>query len=78
MLGSTADLSEDGMFIMTPVPLEAGVSILLHLELVGTTVPMQGLVMWNRVRREPGRPVGMGIRIVNAPQIYVNFVKTLR
>jgi len=78
MLGSTADLSEDGMFIMTPVPLEAGVSILLHLELVGTTVPMQGLVMWNRVRREPGRPVGMGIRIVYAPQVYVNFVKTLR
>lgn len=78
MLGSTADLSEEGMFIMTPVPLEAGTSVLLHLDLVGTTVPLQGLVMWNRVRREPGRPVGMGVRIVNPPQVYVNFVKTLR
>jgi Tfp pilus assembly protein PilZ len=78
MLGSTADLSEEGMFVMTPVPLEAGTSVLLHLELVGTTVPLQGLVMWNRVRREPGRPVGMGVRIINAPQVYLNFVKTLR
>jgi hypothetical protein len=77
-LGSTADLSEEGMFIMTSVPLEAGVSVLLHLDLVGTTVPLQGLVMWSRTRREPGRPVGMGIRIVNPPQVYVNFVKTLR
>jgi hypothetical protein len=76
-LGSTADLSEEGMFIMTSVPLEAGTSVLLHLEIVGTTVPMQGLVMWSRVRREPGRPVGMGIRIVHPPQVYVNFVKTL-
>jgi hypothetical protein len=78
MLGSTSDLSEEGMFIMTPVPLEPGTPILLHLDLVGTTVPMKALVMWNRIRREPGRPVGMGVRIDNPPQAFVNFVKTLR
>jgi hypothetical protein len=66
------------MFIMTPVPLEPGTPILLHLDLVGTTVPMKALVMWNRIRREPGRPVGMGVRIDNPPQAFVNFVKTLR
>jgi hypothetical protein len=77
MLGSTADLSEEGMFISTPVPLDPGVSIVVHLELEGNTVPLRGLVMWNRVRREPGRPVGMGLRLVNPPPVYLRYVRTL-
>jgi hypothetical protein len=78
MLGSTADVSEEGMFVVTPVPLETGVSVLLHLELEGTTVPLRGLVMWNRVRREPGRPVGMGIRLVSPPAVYIRYVQALK
>jgi len=76
--GMTLNLSDDGMFVGVEKPEECGRSLLIHLELDGHTVPMRGLVMWNRERAEPSRPAGMGIRLSQPPALYHSFVASLR
>lgn len=76
--GVTLNLSDDGMFVGVAKPEECGRSLLIHLELDGHTVPMRGLVMWNRERAAPERPAGMGIRLSQPPALYQSFVASLR
>jgi hypothetical protein len=65
------------LFVGTPAPLEAGESIRLRLSADGYTVPLRGIVIWNRRRPEAGRPLGMGIRLVDPAPVYPRFVDGL-
>lgn len=76
-LGSTFNLSETGMFVVTPEPLEPGVPVKLHLEVNAATVSLRGLVIWSRHRRETGRPPGMGIQLTDPSAVYREFVRSL-
>jgi hypothetical protein len=75
--GTTVNLSREGMFIGTPAPLEAGESIRLHLSAGDQMVPLRGIVIWNRRRQEAGRPLGMGVRLVDPAPAYPRFVDGL-
>jgi len=75
--GVTVNLSAEGMFVGAPLPLEEGRSLRLHLYLEGNTLPLRGLVMWNRERGEPDRPAGMGILLSQPPLLYQSFVAGL-
>jgi len=75
--GVTVNVSCDGMFVGLGSPADSGRSLLLHLDLHGHTLSLNGLVMWNRDHAEPGRPVGMGVRLSEPPPIYQSFVDSL-
>lgn len=77
VVGMTMNLSREGMFIGTALPLDAGEPVRIHVALQGEPIVLRGVVMWNRKRREPGRPAGMGVRLVDPPPIYPNFVQQL-
>jgi len=75
--GITLNLSCDGMFVGVGSPVDSGNSLLIHLDLNGHTLPLHGLVMWNRWHAEPERPIGMGIRLSDPPPFYQSFVDGL-
>jgi PilZ domain len=75
--GVTVNVSPDGMFIGAIAPETGGQSVLINLDLEGHTLPLRGLVMWNRRRSEPGRPLGMGVRLSEPPSLYQAFVASL-
>jgi len=73
----TANVSERGMFVSTSSPLDAGAAIRLRVDLEAFTVPLKGVVVWNRIRPEAGRPSGMGVRIFRPSALYTEFVAQL-
>jgi|WetSurMetagenome_2_1015567.scaffolds.fasta_scaffold273158_2 hypothetical protein len=75
--GVTINVSVEGMFIGAVTPESLGKPILIHLDLDGHTLPLSGFVMWSRRRSEPGRPLGMGIRLSEPPPLYQSFVASL-
>ncbi len=77
-LGSTDNLSPDGMFIASPSPLGEGTPLEIRVEALGAGVRVLGLVMWVRRRPEHGRPAGMGVRLLSPPPAYGRFVSSLR
>ena len=72
--GMTVNLSVEGMFVRVVAPEDGGRSILIYLDLEGHTLPLRGLVMWNRRRAEPDGPAGMGIRLSDPTPLYQSFV----
>ncbi|HZN55567.1 MAG TPA: hypothetical protein VFB67_09620 [Candidatus Polarisedimenticolaceae bacterium] len=77
ILGLTVNLSAEGMFINVSDPEEEGFPLRINLEIEAHTLPLRGLVMWNRLRPDYGRPVGMGIRLAEPPPMYRSFVASL-
>jgi hypothetical protein len=73
----TANVSERGMFVSTGSPLEPGATIRLRVDLDAFTVPLRGVVVWNRRQPEAGRPTGMGVRIFQPSSLYTEFVDQL-
>jgi hypothetical protein len=73
----TANVSERGMFVSTPSPLEPGASVRLRVILDAFTVPLRGVVVWCRARPEAGRPLGMGVRLFQPSALYTDFVLRL-
>jgi hypothetical protein len=71
----TADLSEKGMFIATSEPYARGTNLRLLLEVSGARIPLYGSVQWTRTMAAPGRPAGMGVRLIRPPAFYVQFVR---
>ena len=76
-LGVTANLSAEGMFIVAQRPHGAGTPLTIHVEMRGVTVHVSGLVMWSRRCTEPGRPAGMGVRLLLPPTVYGSFIESL-
>jgi hypothetical protein len=77
VFGHTGNLSESGLFVETTAPLPDGASLGLLLELEHCKVPLRGAVRWRRTRRSPGRECGMGLRLVNPPSVYLDYVRAL-
>jgi hypothetical protein len=75
--GVTVNVSSDGMFIGAVAPEQGGQPVVINLDLDGHTLGLHGFVMWNRRRSEPGRPLGMGIRLSDPPTLYQSFVASL-
>jgi len=77
LLGHTGNLSVSGLFVATAAPLSDGMSLGMLLELEHCKVPLRGAVRWRRTQRSPGRECGMGLRLVNPPSVYVEYVRAL-
>jgi hypothetical protein len=75
--GVTVNLSAEGMFVGVVSPVEGGRTLLIHLDIHGHTLPLRGLVMWNRRRAERECPAGMGIRLSDPTSLYQSFVSGL-
>ena len=75
--GETADFSASGLSIITDKPLPKGRRIKMVLDLGRYTIPLAGTVAWVRTRPEPGRSVGMGIQLIQAPPLYMRYVEAI-
>ena len=75
--GVTVNVSAEGMFIGAVAPEAGGRSLKIQLDLDGHTIALRGFVMWNRRRSEPGRPLGMGVRLSEPPMLYQSYVTAL-
>jgi Tfp pilus assembly protein PilZ len=73
----TANMSETGLFVATRTPLCDGELAGLTLELEDSKVPLRGAVAWNSVRRDAIERAGMGMRLVNPPSVYREYVRAL-
>ncbi len=71
------DVSERGIFVQTENPLPAGSVVRMELDAGGTRMPLRGTVAWVRLSRETGRALGMGVRLVRPPAMYLDSVKKL-
>jgi hypothetical protein len=76
-LTTTANVSTGGMFVTAQVPLPAEAPLDVELEIYGCTTLLRGVVVWRREKLEPGRPRGMGIRLLDPPPVYKLFVHAL-
>ncbi len=77
LLGTTENLSETGLFVVTSMPLAEGELLGLSLELEHCKVPLRAEVAWSRGTRQPGRATGMGLALVEPPPVYVDYVRCL-
>lgn len=75
--GVTVNLSAEGMFVGVASPVDDGRTLLLHVDMLGQTVALRGLVMWNRTEAEPLHLAGMGIRLSQPTSVYRSFVAGL-
>ena len=73
----TSDLSAGGLFIVTDRPLPEGRSLKMLLSMDSYTIPLLGKVTWVRSKAEQGRPVGMGVRLLSPPGLYIRYIRTV-
>ena len=76
-LAQTVNLSREGLCVATPSPLEPGETVRVNFDVHGHTITLNGFVVWQRERPALGRPMGMGLRLVDPPPVYTNFVASL-
>lgn len=76
LCGKTSDMSSGGLFVATDHPMQEGL-VGLELELEHCRVPLRGSVVWHRIVPESGRPPGMGLRLLNPPPVYLNYIDAL-
>jgi len=63
---STIDISDGGMFISTPEPLNENSEVDLVLHLTGTDpIELKARVRWNRDERDEDIRAGMGVEFLN-------------
>jgi len=75
--GQTVNVSASGMFVGTAWPLAPGMPVNIRMESSPRLLTLSGEVVWNRLVPEPGRPLGMGIKLVDPPPRYKAFVRSL-
>lgn len=73
------DLASGGLFIRTDSPLAAGKRIALDLSIVGEPGPWSALgrVIWSRPTAEPGRPAGMGVKLIDVDDATLEAIERL-
>lgn len=76
-LSTVSNLSEGGLFLASPEPLDQGTHLRLEIEIYGSVATLDGTVAWIRTKLEPGRPRGMGIVLDESPAVWVSFVRGL-
>lgn len=75
---STVDLSEGGMFISTPDPLEQGTKITLALQTPdGDEINVQGTVKWTRSGDNDEEPNGMGVEFSDATDDEMELIRKI-
>ncbi|MBZ5637600.1 MAG: PilZ domain-containing protein [Acidobacteriia bacterium] len=77
-LTTTANLSPEGMFLTAPEPPAVDTPLELEIEIFGCIATLRGVVVWRRDRLQPGRPRGMGVRLLDPPPVYKMFVQGLK
>lgn len=79
-LALTQDLSKGGMNISAEVELPARREITLSIAVPGEIFQVKGEVMWckDSGEKDDSIPESIGIKIVEAPAEYLNFVEFLR
>jgi len=75
--GTTGNLSESGLFVVTAHPAAEGDQLALLLQLEHCLVPLRGSVIWRRRFSGPALPAGMGLRLLTPPKVYRRYVTTL-
>jgi hypothetical protein len=75
--GTTGNLSESGLFVVTSYPPTEGDQLGLLLQLEHCQVPLRGSVIWRRAFPGPARPSGMGLRLLDPPKVYRRYVHAL-
>jgi hypothetical protein len=77
-VAKTGNLSETGLFILTPDPADPGSRLALTLT-VGheVYVDLAGRVVWRRKDHFVGRVPGMGIQLPGPPEEYLEYVRSL-
>ncbi len=73
----TANVSETGLFVSTDQPMAVGESLGIMLEFEHGQVPLRGSVIWRRSEPDGERGSGMGVRLINAPPMYVSYIRAL-
>jgi hypothetical protein len=73
----TGNLSESGLFVMTLAPFDPGTGLRVMIDLDTGPIGLKGQVVWKRDRILLGRPLGMGVRLLEAPGPYREFVVEL-
>lgn len=76
-LGQSVNISGEGLFVGTPLPIGRGEPCVISLHVHGAALPLHGIVMWNRPRIVPGLPLGMGVRLIDPPAAYAKYVRAL-
>jgi hypothetical protein len=76
-LSTIVNLSEGGLFLAAPDPLDVRTRVRLELEIYGSVATLEGTVAWVRTQLEPGRPRGMGIVLDESPAVWISFVRGL-
>ncbi len=76
-LTTTTNISAGGMFVTAPTPPPEETPLSLELEIFGCLASLRGVVVWRRGELQPGRPRGMGVRLVEPPPVYKLFVHGL-
>jgi hypothetical protein len=75
---ATADLSKQGLFVVTNRPLPKGTKVKLMLELEHAMLPLTGTVAWVRATPEEGRQAGFGVQLESPPALYEHYLKQLQ
>jgi len=73
----TGNLSESGLFVMTLAPFDRGTGLRVTIDLENGPVGLKGEVVWKRDKLVLGRPLGMGVQLIAAPESYREFVVEL-
>ena len=81
LLGVISNISKNGIFIVTDKIFEINNEISFVLAVYGESYHLKGEVRWVRRPEDqaPGSPpAGMGIRIIEAPVEYLNYVESTK
>ena len=74
---SSIDLSQSGIFITTPEPIDPGTELTLNIELTPVDhISVKGIVRWTRDEDDTER-AGMGIEFVDISDVALNVIKNL-
>jgi len=73
----TGNLSESGLFVMTLAPFDPGTGLRVMIDLETGPLGLKGEVVWKRDKLVLGRPLGMGVQLIAAPELYREFVVEL-
>ena len=73
------DLASGGLFIRTDAPLSVGKRIAVDMNVVGEPAPWSALgrVVWVRAPGEPGKPAGMGVKLIDMDDATLQAIERL-
>jgi len=77
-LAKTGNLSETGLFVLTPEPVDPGSNLAMTITLgEEVRLDLAGRVVWRSKHHFVGRVPGMGIQIPGPPPAYLEYVRAL-